>query len=567
MSEDSSWTPPSDSGTDNSAPFNVANANVAGCGSSPEFGASEICNDQRFWIRKSLAEADDASTVHPEPFTGADWWSSPDVGFVPAGRVVPGITTPLALWNAEPDWHQSSRGGSFIIRAGFQSGFYLCGYPPPTTRIQVWAAPAGTAPVFPRDYAKVADENVRLCNSCDEIKWCLFGGSCWIQCQGFACCDGQPGWHLVNDQVDGETYTFALDAPPDYMPGDGSLRAIVSRQDDPTPSPFTSPTNSNNVAQMNDLTSPVPLRYYAVDFDVERALPADSASDAAPATTTISATDFAGRPAWLYIPPANSAVWRDIGGNTFPPNDPNVPPSALVSLPVGGPAGTATVTLPPTGVKTLQVLVDASNSPANSGDHVDVTETEDGETKGGLSVNLLQQGTVLDESFEYGIPATWTATGLWHAVDQYGDPCGAADSGRRSAAFTYLDEASQFNTCDYGCSQLSQNYVVDGELDSPQVTLGQNATLSFSQFSRTGNSGDTLTVALMGGSTDTLGTVSGSGADQGGFDDWVTTSYDLSNYAGKTVQVAFRFHSPDCRGNWGYLNQGWWIDDVVIASP
>src|SRR6185436_4537268 len=47
----------------------------------------------------------------------------------------------------------------------------------------------------------------------------------------------------------------------------------------------------------------------------------------------------------------------------------------------------------------------------------------------------------------------------------------------------------------------------------------------------------------------------------GGGGVWTRPSLDLSAYAGKTVQIAFRFAS----GNESYADVGWFIDDVALV--
>jgi hypothetical protein len=163
--------------------------------------------------------------------------------------------------------------------------------------------------------------------------------------------------------------------------------------------------------------------------------------------------------------------------------------------------------------------------------------------------------TGLSEDFE-GDVSGWTATGLWHRVDD--SPCPSPQPGYSSPtkAFYFGQDAS----CDYNAGTAS------GSLTSPLILgVEETSTLSFDYFrqveSFTGAFDKTEVQIVTDSGTDTIWSLNSSTASASA---WVSSGpISLSNYAGRTLQVRFVFDSVDGVGN-AFI--GWLVDDVVVTA-
>jgi hypothetical protein len=158
-------------------------------------------------------------------------------------------------------------------------------------------------------------------------------------------------------------------------------------------------------------------------------------------------------------------------------------------------------------------------------------------------------GTLLDESFEAGLPGDWTATGLWHATDQC-SPVSTCEG-------TFHAYFGQDGTCtfDTGSSEA-------GILGLPSLSLQPSllsAELSFCSAHQGESYLDVFDLAIV--------TVNGIPVDLVSDDpealDWVVRTVDLGSFIGQEVDIQFEFDSRDQFNN-DYL--GWQIDRVQVTA-
>lgn len=540
--------PEDHAGSDTTTEFTRTSAiDGATCGLGPEFGAHEICATRRILIRESSATD---GSERPEVFTGAAWWNSPEVGFVPSGFFIPPLGRMLPNWTKPVDWRQGSRFGSVIVRLTTEGSLATDAAVP----VRVWGAPSGTDPRFSRAWKLLVT---------GQVNWC----------SGSSCRDSTYGlwaWHAGT----GNTRQFIFNLVDDRVMADlGSLRAEVGTAEDPRPSPFLHVANSNNLAQANRVVPGFPVRRPAFTISLERDYPGSPVATTELKVHRVMSTS---RPAWVYFPdgpldmssPSSNAAkaWSDTNSGTFPPYAFGMPAGRLVSI------GTSVTTisgvsLPAKGARTIQVLVEADNPTGlDATEYVHLEETG----RGGVRTYLTSPG-YLRESFEWGWPVGWTRQGnIWNTYDEFdqtcadGSPAGSGDTGRKSLGFTKLD------TCNYEfpCGTGGVSDIVS----TATVAWGPNSRLTFSQWSQTERYSpaayDIRRVWLVrsGSQPTMLAQWDSRNPDHGSLGNWVTTSLDLSPYwvSGTTVQIEFEFNTVDCSAN---NFRGWFIDDVEIDSP
>ena len=157
------------------------------------------------------------------------------------------------------------------------------------------------------------------------------------------------------------------------------------------------------------------------------------------------------------------------------------------------------------------------------------------------------------DGFETNAPhSRWTATGAWHI----GSPTKGASKAHSGA----------------NCA-LTQNYLYnqDGRIVCTNYLNGGNSlvvpdasvspTLTYWQWVNLANALGYVEISTDGGgswqeiqSTSMQPPLTSGGA-------WVQNSFDLSPYAGQSVQIAFHFTSGGCCGN----AEGWYVDDVTLT--
>jgi hypothetical protein len=140
----------------------------------------------------------------------------------------------------------------------------------------------------------------------------------------------------------------------------------------------------------------------------------------------------------------------------------------------------------------------------------------------------------------------WTATGLWHLTKRR--------SNSPANAFWYgRDETGTYDT------NGSPN---EGTLESPPVTLAQDAVLTFRSWYETEDTGPAydrkwVEINVDGRGWQPLGQISNE------WKTWTVVSYPLTVRG--TARVRFRFETIDGAFN-GF--EGWYVDDVaILASP
>ncbi len=159
----------------------------------------------------------------------------------------------------------------------------------------------------------------------------------------------------------------------------------------------------------------------------------------------------------------------------------------------------------------------------------------------------LQQVAVLDESFESGLPAGWTTSGLWGVTDQCA-PTGTCDS---SSNWAYYGNVGGCNY-DSGTSQGNLNTMVT----LPSLAAGGSITLTYCSALQTEDFGgydiaqfSAASGAVVDAPNETLV--------------WEERVVDLTGFAGQTIDLNWSFDTIDNVNN---NFRGWLIDHVRIEA-
>ncbi len=175
-----------------------------------------------------------------------------------------------------------------------------------------------------------------------------------------------------------------------------------------------------------------------------------------------------------------------------------------------------------------------------------------------LIFNQGQAATVVwSDGFETNAASRWTATGAWHI----GSPTKGTSS-PHSGTHCALTQNYSYNSDGriYCKSYLngSNTLVIPDASASPTLTYWQwvNLANALGYVELKSGTNDWQQIA----STYMLAPLTSGGA-------WLQNSFDLSPYAGQSVQIAFHFTSGGCCGN----AEGWYVDDVsltvVVTTP
>lgn len=170
-----------------------------------------------------------------------------------------------------------------------------------------------------------------------------------------------------------------------------------------------------------------------------------------------------------------------------------------------------------------------------------VSCNKDDEENGGGNTNNLP--TTIDENFDNGIPSSWTvidADGdghVWMAsTAQFQQPCGVNNTDcAASASYTNTDGALE-----------TDNYLV-----SPKIYVNEGATLTYQVTNFQAEYPDQYSCMLgtvENGSFKAIATLVTERVNTGFYDGngaYTSKSFDLSQYKGKEVCIAFRHNDTD----------------------
>ena len=165
--------------------------------------------------------------------------------------------------------------------------------------------------------------------------------------------------------------------------------------------------------------------------------------------------------------------------------------------------------------------------------------------------DLLNDAPLLTATFDAGLPANWSATGLWHVTSTCvsGVQCDPPPW-----AYFGIDGACNFET----------GSAVSGVLTAPALTLPNSVTTARLRYcsnydgdrGSAPNGFDAAWVSVNGFIVDDVG----ASVTQSF---WETRTIDISEFAGQTVTIAWHFASNDATLN---NRLGWQIDDVELIA-
>jgi leucyl aminopeptidase len=171
------------------------------------------------------------------------------------------------------------------------------------------------------------------------------------------------------------------------------------------------------------------------------------------------------------------------------------------------------------------------------------------------SISITVTGTVTElfrETFES--TTSWTPTGLWHLANN--STCAPPGFASATHAMYFGIDA----TCNY-----ANGTRVSGTMISPIIPgVVSTSLLTFKHFRQVEAASGTFDAAsveiVAGGTTTTVWTRTSANASTPVWGD--SGAISLSAFAGKSIQVRFRFDSKDSVAN---AFKGWLIDDVVVT--
>jgi len=165
----------------------------------------------------------------------------------------------------------------------------------------------------------------------------------------------------------------------------------------------------------------------------------------------------------------------------------------------------------------------------------------------------LSQTTYFSEDLESGIPAGWTVTGDW----QYGPAASLASAYAPFGSGTNLTNIFAFNDDALGQNHAGGGRVITAPIDLTAVTGAIFVEFEF-WFANLdfGGANETAKVSISkdnGATWDLIG-------DLPGLPGWYYIPYDISSYAGETIQLAFDY---DDGGGWNYF---YCLDNISIVD-
>jgi hypothetical protein len=162
-------------------------------------------------------------------------------------------------------------------------------------------------------------------------------------------------------------------------------------------------------------------------------------------------------------------------------------------------------------------------------------------------VGTLAPSTILEQRFETGLPAGWSASGLWHVTDAcvVAPPCDGH-------AWAYYGLGA---SCTYDNGAHNSGVLASPAIALPAVPAGGAVTLSYCSTCQTENEPG-YDIAGLHVNGQWLDTPAESPA-------WETRLVDLTAYAGQSVVLEWRFDTVD-----DFYNDfpGWQVDAVTISA-
>jgi hypothetical protein len=164
-------------------------------------------------------------------------------------------------------------------------------------------------------------------------------------------------------------------------------------------------------------------------------------------------------------------------------------------------------------------------------------------------VGTVQTTTVYEQDFAAGLPAGWSATGLWN-VSAACAPSGSCAGG--ASPWAYYGQPSN---CTFNTGAANAGTMTAAPITLPAIPPGGSIELTYcsAKISENNSSYDHSEVRINGVVVD-------SATES---PDWEVRSVDLSTYAGQTVTLSFRFDTVD-----GVQNnfRGWHVDNIKITA-
>lgn len=212
----------------------------------------------------------------------------------------------------------------------------------------------------------------------------------------------------------------------------------------------------------------------------------------------------------------------------------------------------ATYLWSPGGQTTAQITV----SPTSTTTYTLTTTTSCGSASDAMTLRVDSvSGGSLSDNFESGA-AGWTATGLWHLVDN--SACALPSFSSPTHSFYYGR--------DFGCN-YSDGAANSGRLTSPAIDrITSNSTFSFDYFRQVENfigDFDITTVDVIR-SNGTATTVFSLNSRNPSTSVWTSSGViPLGAFAGDTIRLRFTFDTVDSFTN---SFTGWLVDNVTVSS-
>ncbi len=164
-----------------------------------------------------------------------------------------------------------------------------------------------------------------------------------------------------------------------------------------------------------------------------------------------------------------------------------------------------------------------------------------------LGVGTINQQVNAITGFESGLPAGWSATGLWNVST---NTCGAGAACEGTSVARYSNA-----NCTYNTGAANSGNLTSGLVLLPSVAPGESLTLEYCSALVTENnpSYDHAYVFINNTQVDQAGDTA----------TWATRVVDISAFGGQSVTIRFNFDTVD-----GVLNDfaGWRVDNIRIRK-